>query len=190
MGAFDHIILLLSFVYALAIAHLLTTVAMLIRQSARVRFSALHAAWMWNALMVIMANWIGFWDMRTLPDWTVATIFFTFGMAFVNYLQAALVCPEVIAGEALDLVEFQARERRRILGSAAGSCVLAALANFVYGSAFGVISWNAANLAVVPMAVATLAATVWRWRWLQVGAAVTTLGLWAFYFIAVQAAVR
>jgi hypothetical protein len=43
VGAFEHVILLLSFVYALAIAHLLTTVAGLVRGWERVRFSWPHA---------------------------------------------------------------------------------------------------------------------------------------------------
>jgi hypothetical protein len=42
--AFDYIITLLSFVYALAIAHLLATVAELVRARKRVRFSWLNAA--------------------------------------------------------------------------------------------------------------------------------------------------
>src|SRR5579872_1695419 len=123
MGAFDHIVLLLSFVYALAIAHLLSTTALIIRESTRVRFSGLHAFWMANALAVIMANWIGFWDMRGLPSWNVASIFFTFLTGFTNYLGAALVCPEVKQGEPLDLVAFAATQRTRYVGACLASVV-------------------------------------------------------------------
>lgn len=56
MHAFDHIILLLSFVYALAIAHLLSTTAMLIRRSATVRFSWLHGFWMVFAVLTIVSD--------------------------------------------------------------------------------------------------------------------------------------
>src|SRR5665213_3324907 len=64
MRAFDYVIMLFAFVYALATAHLLTTVAELIRERARVRFSWVHAAWMSVGLFEILAWWIGMWNMR------------------------------------------------------------------------------------------------------------------------------
>jgi hypothetical protein len=190
MAAFDHVILLLSFVYALAIAHLLSTVAMLIRRSAQVRFSTIHAFWMLNAVLTIMANWISYWDLRSLPSWSVATIGFTFAMAFTNYLQAALVCPEVEGEARLDLVEFQARQRLRIVGSWAASCVFALVANAVYGSVFGVVNWNAQNLAVAPMLAGAVIALVWSARWAQIAGIAITMAAWAFYFIDLQGALK
>jgi hypothetical protein len=190
MGAFDHIILLLSFVYALAIAHLLSTTAMLIRNSGLVRFSTAHAFWMLIALITIIANWIGFWDLRTLPSWSVATIFFTFAMAAANYLQAALVSPEVVTGEPLDLVEFQARQRLRILGSFAASGVFALIANAVYGAVFGAVTWGAENIAVAPMLLGTVIAMIWRARWAQLIGPLAVSGGWLFYFLDLQGAVR
>ena len=190
MGAFDHIILLLSFVYALAIAHLLSTTALIMRESGRVRFSALHAFWMVNALAVIMANWISFWDMRSLPSWSVATIFFTFAMAFTNYLQAALVCPEVKAGEPLDLVAFAAGQRTRYVAAFLASVVFAVAANAVYGSIYGIVTWDIANLAVAPMAPVAIAALIWPHRWAQWAAAVLIAADWIAYFALVQPALR
>ena len=187
MGAFDHIILLLSFVYALAIAHLLSTVAKLVRDSRRVRFSALHAFWMLNALTSILANWMSFWDLRTLPSWNVASILLTFAIASLNYLQAALVCPEVSAGERLDLAAFQADQRLRIVGSFLALGILALIANAIYGAIFGVISWNAQNLAVVPMVAGALIALIWRGRAAQILGAVVIAAAWTFYFAALQA---
>ena len=187
MGAFDHIILLLSFVYALAIGHLLTTTAMLIRRAAEVRFSALNAFWMLNALVVIMANWLSFWDLRTLPSWSVATIFFTFLIAFTNYLQAALACPETGGSGLLDLVEFQARQHARIAASFVASGVTALIANFAYARVLGVITWDRENLAVVPMLVGGVVALIWRARLAQIGAAVLITAAWTFYFTGLQA---
>jgi hypothetical protein len=190
MGAFDHIILLLSFVYALAIAHLLSTTALIIREIDHVRFSGLHAFWMVNALAVIMANWISFWDMRSLPSWSVPTIFFTFAMAFTNYLGAALVCPEVTRGEPLDLVEFAERQRTRYVGATVASCVMAVVANAVYGSVFGLVTWDLANLVVIPMVALSLAALIWPQRWVQWSVAGLLTLVWVVYFAVVQGAIR
>ena len=190
MGAFDHIILLLSFVYALAIGHLLTTVALLLRRRREVRFSALHAFWMLNALVAIIANWISFWDLRGLPSWSVWTIFFTFLLAFTNYLYAALVSPEIRAEGAVDLVAFQAEHRLEIVGSWFALAVIALLANVVYGHVFGVITWGEQNLAVAPMVISGIVALIWRARWAQISSAVVVAASWALYFGALQGAIH
>jgi hypothetical protein len=190
MGAFDHIILLLSFVYALAIGHLLTTVAMLLRRRREVRFSALHAFWMLNALVAIVANWISFWDLRALPRWDVATIFFTFLIAFANNLMAALVSPEVKPDGPIDLVAFQAEHRLDIVGSWLVLAIIALVANAVYGRVFGVITWDEQNLAVIPMVVAGVIAVIWRARWAQIAAAVVVAASWTLYFAALQGAIH
>jgi hypothetical protein len=190
MGAFDHIILLLSFVYALAIGHLLTTAALLLRRRREVRFSSLHAFWMLNALVAIIANWISFWDLRGLPSWSVWTIFFTFLIAFSNYLQAALVSPEIRAEGAVDLVAFQAEHRLEIVGSWFVLAVIALAANVVYGHVFGVITWDEQNLAVIPMVISGAMALIWRARWAQIGAAVIVAASWMLYFGALQGAIH
>jgi hypothetical protein len=190
MGAFDHIVLLLSFVYALATAHLLSTTALIIRESAHVRFSGIHAFWMVNALAVIMANWIGFWDMRGLPAWNVASIFFTFLTSFTNYLQAALVCPEVKQGEPLDLVEFAARQRTRYVGAALASVVMAGVGNAVYGAIFGNLTLDIENFAVVPMLAAVLAALIWPQRQVQWAVAGVLTVNWIVYFAGIQPALK
>ncbi|MGH6872326.1 MAG: hypothetical protein ACREHE_12560 [Rhizomicrobium sp.] len=125
MGAFEHVISLLSFVYALAIAHLLTTAARLIGARERVRFSRLHAYWMLNALIVLVADWISFWDVRTLPSWTVASILVVLTQSFVDYMQAALVCPEVAPEGPIDLVAFHRIHARRYIGAFAATTIVA-----------------------------------------------------------------
>jgi len=190
MAAFEHVISLLSFVYALGIAHLLGATALLIRNSARVRFSWLHGFYMLNAIVTLTANWISYWDLRALPAWSVGSIMFTFAMAFANYLQAALVCPEVREGEPLDLVAFQSRQRVRIIGSWTLSAAFAVAANAVYGGGFAVSEWSAQNLLVVPMLVVGVAALIWPSKWVQIPAAILLGCLWAIYFAAFQAALH
>ena len=188
MTAFEHVLLLLSFVYALAIAHCFSCIAALIRASRRVRFSATHALWLANALLVIMANWISFWDMRSLASWSPVTILFTFAMASINYLGVALTCPEVAPEGAIDLVQFHIRESGRYIGAFL-ACVLTALAaNMVYGGV--VAEWNAQNLAVLPMLVLGIAGFLLRktrWRWIPPA---VLLLVWIYYFMVLQAPLR
>ena len=55
---FEHVTILLSFVYAIALTHLLSTTTELVLAGKRVRFSALYAAWMFNAILLLLNNWI------------------------------------------------------------------------------------------------------------------------------------
>ncbi len=64
MSAFEHVTALLSFVYALALTHLLARVAELIVARERVKFSGLLALGMVNAVLLVFVNWLALWDLR------------------------------------------------------------------------------------------------------------------------------
>jgi hypothetical protein len=190
MGAFEHIISLLSFVFALAITHLLLTVAGLIRNWGRVRLSWRHGLWLLNSLITTVANWISFWDLRTIGVWSVGTIFFTFLLSFVTYLQVALVCPDIPAEGTIDLAVFHDEQSRRYIGAFAATCLVAFIANFVFANGFHVAEWNAQNLAVLPMTVAAIVAMSVRARWAQIAMPLVMMAVWVFYFVDLQQALR
>ena len=58
MRAFDFVITLYSFVYALAVAQILSTVGDMIRAGKRLRFSWINAGWMLNVLLAIVAAYV------------------------------------------------------------------------------------------------------------------------------------
>jgi hypothetical protein len=190
MGAFEHVISLLSFVFALAITHLLLTVAGFVRSWERVRFSGPHALWLLNSLIATLANWISFWDMRTLTVWSIGTILLTFALAFVTYLQVALVCPEIPKDGPVDLVRFHDEQSRRYIGAFVVTGIVALIANFIFGDGLNIAEWNTQNLAVVPMIAVTLPALFWRNRWVQLGSPLTLMAIWLFYFADLQAALK
>jgi hypothetical protein len=95
MAAFEHVMTLLSFVFALTIAHLLSSVIALVRAGSRVRYSFTHAVWMFVSLLLVLVWWLSFWDFRVLKSWDVGTIVFTLGGTMLVYLYAGLVSPEV-----------------------------------------------------------------------------------------------
>jgi hypothetical protein len=190
MGAFEHVIALLSFVYALALTHLLSGIVALIRADNRVRFSWIFAFWMLNAFVTILADWISFWDLRNLPSWSVLAIAFTLLMAIANYLQAALVCPEVPAEGPVDLKVFHVEQSRRYIGAFLVSGMLALVANFVFGNMQNVSEWGAQNLAVVPLVVAAALAMIFRTRWVQIAMPVMLTATWVYYFRFLQGALK
>jgi hypothetical protein len=186
--AFDYIITLLSFVYALAIAHLLATVAELVRARKRVRFSWLNAAWMVVGLLTLVAWWIGMWDMRGISAWSTPLIAFLFVVAFVLYLQVRLTCPDVPREGAIDLDAFHRDNGRDYIAAFAVTAALTVAANTLFGEMTSVEELIVQNLAVIPMfAIAVIAAISFR-PWVQTGAAIAELALWAWYFATLQSA--
>ncbi|HXC54411.1 MAG TPA: hypothetical protein VNU97_03885 [Rhizomicrobium sp.] len=190
MGAFEHVISLLSFVFALAIAHLLLTVAGFVRSWERVELSWPHALWLLNGLITVLANWISFWDMRTLTAWSIGTILFTFALAFLTYLQVALVCPEIPAEGAIDLKRFHDKQSRRYIGAFAVTSIMALIGNVILGDGLNVQEWGEQNLAVVPMIAVTLPALFLRNRWVQLGSPLALMAIWLLYFARFQAALH
>ncbi len=190
MGAFEHVISLLSFVYALAIAHLLTTVARLIANRERVRFSWLHAYWMANAMTVLVVDWIGYWDLHAVASWTMPSIALCIFSSFADYMQAALVCPEVPPEGPIDLTAFHARQSRRYIGAFAVTATMALLLNSYYSGVYDVVAFAKQNMAVIPLIAVAVTAAVWRNRWVQIACPPLLICIWIYYFIDLQDALK
>jgi hypothetical protein len=188
--AFGHVITLLSFVFALTIVYLPRTVAEFIRNWARVRLSLPHALWMLNALLAAIANWLSFYDLQNLKSWSAGTIAFMFTIAFANYLQAALVSPDIPATGPIDMPRFHEEQSRRYIGAALVTLLLALIANVVLGGAYNVEEWSVQNLAVVPMAIVATLALFLRQRWAQTALATAMIGIWVIYFATLQVALH
>src|SRR5581483_11957978 len=109
MSAFEHVTALFSFVYALALTHLLARIAELIVARERVRFSGLLAVGMANAVVLVFANWLSLWDLRS--------IVIQFLFAVVIFLICALVGPKVPEEDAIDLEDFFWRQRPYLYGA-------------------------------------------------------------------------
>jgi len=95
MHAFDYVMTLMSFVYALAITHVLATVGDIIGAWPRVRFSWLNAAWMLFTLLGVLTWWIGMWGLRDSHVWGMGTVTIFFLLAAILYLEIRLVCARV-----------------------------------------------------------------------------------------------
>jgi hypothetical protein len=188
MRAFDYVITLFAFVYALATAHLLTTAAELVRERARVRFSWINAAWMLVGLLEILAWWIGMWDMRALPSWPVAMIAFLFVMAILIYVQVRLACPNIPAEGTIDLREFHRRNGREYIGLFAVVAALTIVVNIVFGEMTSVRELILQNIAVAPMFVVSVVAAISFRPWVQALAAASVIALWLAYFATLQGA--
>jgi len=187
--AYDFILVLLSFVYAAAVTHLLSTAGELIIASKRVRASWFNAGWMCAALLFTCAWWIGLWDLHTVAVWSVGSIAFYFLVAAGIYLNARLVSPRVPERGELDLRAFHADEGRKYLVAYTVLSLVTVITNAGLGQGGSGVQWPAQNLVIIPMTVATATAAVFiRTPWVQgLAVGIQILG-WLVYFIGLQSA--
>src|SRR5213075_369012 len=111
MSAFEHVTALLSFVYALALTHLLARIAELVIARERVRFSGLLAIGMVNAVLSVFTNWLSLWDLRSITNWDLASIGIQFLFAVSIYVICVLVGPKTPDEGTIDLEDFFWRQR-------------------------------------------------------------------------------
>lgn len=116
MAAFDHLILLLSFVYALALTHVLSRVAGLLFARGRVRFSGLLPVWMASSVLMVFVNWLSLWDARGMQTWSLYSIVLQFVFATANYFFCAMAAPDYPAEGVIDLEAMYAQTRVPLFG--------------------------------------------------------------------------
>lgn len=179
MHAFDYVMTLMSFVYALAIAHLLTTACDIIGAWPRVRFSWLNVAWIFFSLFGVLAWWIGLWGMG--DKWPMSQVAIFFLLAAILYMQARLVCLRVPEVGVVDMQTFHTREGRKYTTCYALLAGLTFVINLDY---FG--QEPEKNYAVAGMFFCALASTALRRQVVQIAAAIALSGLWFWYFSTLQ----
>lgn len=185
MHVFEFVVVLLSFVYALAITHILATAGDIMRAGSRVRFSWLNAAWMFLALVCVLGWWVGLWDLRTRAVWTMPVIWLFFLSAAAQYLLARLVCAHIPTEGPVDLVAYHAQEAWKYQGAYAVVIGLAIVNDYVFSSEAR--EWLTQNIALWPMLAACLAPAVFRRnRLVQTAAVIALAGLWLWLFVALQ----
>ena len=160
---FEHVIVLLGFIFGLALTQLLASVSDLIHARDRVRFSWLHAVAMLLALTFFFANWLALWDMRRVSEWSVADVLSFLIVGGNQYFVCSLVSMSVPSQGKVDMVEFADRQTTPFLISVAALHIVAMLTNYQFHKAYGEAApWLEQNLTILPMLVATLAAIAVR----------------------------
>lgn len=186
MRAFDFVITLYSFVYALAVAQILSTVGDMIRAGKRLRFSWVNAGWMLNVLLAIVAWWLSLWDLRAEQRWGMAIVFVFFAVACLLYVLARMVSAPIPAEGPADLQAYHQEEGRKYAGLFAIECAITMGTVFLYGSTSQ--NWLASNWATAPMLVASIVAAMTSNARVQAIAILVIMLLWVPYFVTLQGA--
>ncbi|PZR76913.1 MAG: hypothetical protein DLM73_01105 [Chthoniobacterales bacterium] len=183
MTAFEHVTALFSFVYALALTHLLARIAELVVARDRVRFSGLLALGMVNAILLVFCNWLSIWDLHVITTWTLGSITIQFLFAINVFLICVLVGPKAHDEGPIDLEDFYWRQRPYFYGALVACAVLSLIANLDYLKTASAALFLRENLTVLPMFIPTVLALVFRKRWVQWAAGLCYLAMVLAYTI-------
>ena len=182
---FEHVTLLLSFVFAIALTHLMSSATELIQERRRARFSGLHALWMLNALVGLLVNWLGIWGLNILKRWSVADVMLQFAMAAAQYFTCSLISLRPPPGEPIDMGAFFERQRPVFLGAYAALMLISMLQNWVYRDTTSGLpsnAWITEELLCAPMLAALLIAQA-KPRILQWASGLVLLGFQSYFLI-------
>jgi hypothetical protein len=178
---FEFIIAFFSFIYALALTHLLLSITAIIRHRRIVVFSLPQALWMLAALVSLIANWISLWDFHKLQTITLGTIFVGFVLSVIQYLVCALVSPEL--RDDSDLKAYNVQQGRAYIGAFAALVICSLFANVIAGSSLGVQNWAHQNTLVLSMVPAVFLPLIIRKPWLDAVCAFTMSALGVLFLL-------
>ena len=179
---FDHVTTLLSIIFALAMTHILGSATELVWNRQKVRFYALHAVWMLNALIDLLIYWLLIWELASVKRWTGFEIVFQFLPAIVQYFACSLLSMTRDGDEVMDMKAFYERQRPAIFTAFSLMMITSMIESFVdRNSGTGAWAWIGADFPIFLMLVATLIAGWAKPLWLQWTAALFVFGLEALF---------
>lgn len=167
MGPFEFIIAFLSFIYALALTHLLLAAARMIRHRGRIRFSGPHILWMLVALLSLTGNWLALWDFHMQRTLSLPTILLGVLFAILNYLLCALISPDFEDDEDYDLVRFHERQGPTYIGARLVLALVAIAVNLAAANELGITSWAKQSVGIIVVVLLCTLALLVRRAWVQ-----------------------
>ena len=182
---FEHITILLSFVFAIALTHLFTSATEMIWARDRVVFSGLHALWMLIALIGLVVNWLSFWNISIDKHLDVIEVELWFTLAGAQYFTCSLVAMRVREEGLVDIPAFYDRQRPMLFIAYIALVLVSGIINYWdrnHTVGIAPTEWIAEDAALVPMLLAALGAGWAKAKWLQWLCGLTMLAL-ILYFL-------
>src|SRR6516165_10666142 len=106
----QHVTVLVSFIFAIALTHVFSSASQLILARERVRFSWLLSVSMLNAALGVIINWLSFWQLRNFKDWSFTEVVLQLGWVIPNYFSCSLVAMPYSESGLLDMAAFFERQ--------------------------------------------------------------------------------
>jgi len=167
---FQHVTVLVSFIFAIALTHVFSSASQLLLARDRVRFSALLAVSMLNAALGVIINWLSLWELQNIKHWSLTEVLLQLGWVIPNYFSCSLVAMPVSEGGPIDMPAFFQRQRRIIFSATIALSVMGGLATYLDRNnitGWKPNEWIGAELVGLSLAVFAVIAGWAKPRWLQ-----------------------
>ena len=189
MRAFDHVLTLYSFVFALALTHLLSRVGALMLARKRVRFSALHAFMVVNAVVLVFVNWLALWFVHDVGEWDLFSIVIYFLFALASFFFCAAAAPEAPSEGTIDLEAFYWENYRLFYGLIALQTVVAMLSSVpLFKTNWSLFVWT--NVDSLPFFIPPILAIAVPKRWAQWTSAAVFFALAIWWLITFNSSLK
>ena len=132
--AFGHVRVILGFVVSLSLARLLSGMARFIQHPDKIKPDAVHLAWSFAMLLLLVHFWWWEFWLGAVPQWTFALYAFLLVFAFQLYLLTTLLYPDNIA-EYAGYGDYFMRRRAWFFGLFASVNVFDAVDTLIKGTA-------------------------------------------------------
>jgi hypothetical protein len=183
MSAFEYIMTLASFVFALAIGTILLSVAMLVHKREQVKLALAPMLWMGVVFVIQINGWLVMYSFHDVTRWSYVSLATLVIVPVLLFMQAALVVPD--PSGSLDLAEHHRRNFRYYAGLEI-CCAALSLASIGSGLLFDLRDGKAPDFLFVTMPLRMMIAIVavtWTHRWVQIAAPalLLTIGVAGFF---------
>ena len=165
----QHMTVLVSFIFAIALTHVFSSASQLILARERVRFSWLLSVSMLNAAAGVIINWLGLWGLQNLKQWSLTEVLLQLGWVIPNYFSCSLVAMSVSESGPVDMPAYFERQRRIIFSATLALWVMGSLATYADRDNLGwkPNEWIGAEFAGLPLGICAVLAGWAKPLWLQ-----------------------
>ena len=131
MDSFSYLSVFISLILGLAVTHLLTGVAALIRSRRELRLWWPTPLWMATTFLIQVQTWWALFTLRKIEHWSFAEFLIVLLQPVAIFMMTALIIPRTVAGKTADLKNEYFREFRWFF-SALLLALIASLAKNLY----------------------------------------------------------
>jgi hypothetical protein len=132
MDVFEYVAVMVTVVLALAVSHILTSVATMVANPDRVRPYWLHFLWAVLLLGLNLQAWLVLWTLREQAQWPVGQIVMMLVSASLIFVAARVLEPDLPSGSYVDLREHFARIRFPLFATLSVFWLFPILGRFLY----------------------------------------------------------
>ena len=178
MEAFSYLSVLLSIILGLGLTQILTALGRIIRHRDRVRADWLPLLWALLLILIYVQVWWSMFGLRHVSEWTFLRFAALLAQTGSLYLMAAVVLPEQVGDQAVDLGAYYDQHHRWLFAFLLATLVISVIKDVIVNGRLP----GSLNLGFhILLAVASVSALLIRRRGYQEVVGVATAGAFVAY---------